>query len=671
MQAGAESISGQLLVSALTVEAAPDDTTKTTESVPGGIEAQICAGQWAEAEALLQGRSDSRERAFQLVAIDVLRLTLTGDHSLIPGCNKRCSRLQDIAAKDAAEAHKALNAEAEDPRSLLQRVTLQSKFSHPWCEASARVAALDDNSAAKQKLKEWRDSVGLLSFAELVKGALIFLDRPLSLVKVTKAVLAIRTSWNHCRRAQGRGRDGDGDGSEGGGGGNSEAGRRCEREDAAAVLVEGIFLLMLTKIPTHFRTVLKGIGFQADAEKALVLLDSVKKSDRVVCKMFAGTLRVLHFLLKSQQEYDSENVKCMAMATSEVESIVKEHPTWVLPLWLKSHVYRRQGRIKEAITLLNKAAEIVKDQTTKEGPMFSSYRLEFDHGFLLFTIREFQKSSSMIKPLVEPGSLFGAKVLAITVLASSCAFDTDTDDNGRKQRSIAQLDELSTTEPTRWGNIDKSIMKKYPTLQARNNKQLLYYEILYLFGHMKAYNPEMASKKEVAVAWLDEKLKALEKISSQLPIGTDALATLELTEENRAQVEERCTTLLLLGAVLGIKSSHVKAQELLQKLVDSCEKNEKIAEACEDSYFVGYAYYELGSICLKRKDLPSAKKYLHDASKLAKHGRSSFEHMLQYKCTGKRFGYSFVVLTSTGAGAIRALKQEEKRVKGMTKRASG
>mmetsp|Transcript_36520 Transcript_36520/g.58880 ORF Transcript_36520/g.58880 Transcript_36520/m.58880 type:complete len:574 (+) Transcript_36520:114-1835(+) len=562
----------------------------------------IARGELKRADDLLLNESGYLARCRRAI-VGVLRLVYSGDRNL---ADESIERL-DGAIDECSKAEPGLKSEytslSEKRRSFFQVISLQAKFSHPWCDGT--------ESNAGEVLGTWRDVVGMQSLMYLLKGFAQFGKHA-----YVKGALSLRSGWLLCRHV-----------------GNTPV-EGCG--DHTARMVKGIYLFALSNMPPFLQTVFKVIGFESDRELGLEMLRSCSEEGvEYEARTFSTIFVALHHLLMSQQEYKQDIKEHMNKAEDVIESELARDPESMLARLVKSHVIRRQGQTEHAMVIIDSITpQIVSEIEAIGRDDVHAYRIMYDRAVLHFVTSSYDQAINLLEPLVNDESTFGAKVLA-TGVASACYALNDPPDHMRSVELIEKMGDSGTL-----GQMDRSILLKKTTVLERESKHLLGYELLYIFGHFKCYSPVFAEgdQRELCLNVLSSKLVEIQKIGAVLGDVESFDASTLVDEEVQVQLEEKIACLLLSGGILALMGDLEPAKKSLDDLLFLYANHEikHFLRKQKDPYAPPWAMYELAAVHLRKGEKELAKKLLQKAQSLCQNTKNpfSFSHMLNYKCAG-------------------------------------
>jgi len=570
----------------------------------------IAGGDLQKADEILRGvKNEYYGAAVHFAVVNILRLILSGDKKMLEPTLERLTEAETMCSKASKEAESKFTQASEKGKGkgkgVMRMISFRSLFAHPWAE---NTISGDWDAEQIEALVEWRRVVGMHAFVYLFRAVALFGKR-----SNISGAFALRSAWLLARHAPNSPIEND--------------------EPQFAQMVKGVFLLMLSNLPPFLQKVFSVIGFQSDREAGLELLKNAKASREYEPSTFGTIVFALHHLMLSQQEYNSDIREHMNQAQAIMEEELRIEPKSVLAKLVFSHIVRRQGQLKLAMDLLDEITpKVIGEVTAFDDLDCHAYRMEFDRAMLHFVNFNFDEAIKLLDPLVVEESSFGAKVLATAVVISCLALKDEQD----TERIEKLTDEMHSGSDQ--GRMDQSILLKQKALKARNHKDLLGFEILYIFGHMKCYSPVLGVDPENNKKWLQERRAELLQLSEETEIVEPEDVNKAIKDAHHVDAEEYLAAMLICGHISGLLGELDKAGGFLAPLAESRTVYETVSQS-GDSYAVPWAMYELAAIKMRegpQQDWKKAKALLEKADKLAKSQKVqfSFSHMLSFKCQG-------------------------------------
>mmetsp|Transcript_2110 Transcript_2110/g.4024 ORF Transcript_2110/g.4024 Transcript_2110/m.4024 type:complete len:695 (-) Transcript_2110:123-2207(-) len=587
-------------------------THEKVEPLPKQVTPQACIskGDFVQAESLLgKGSKElSADALAQLGTIQFLRFVLSGDKKLAKEGVKRLSTAASSLSKAAALHASEYASKTQSKRSVFQVLSFQSNFSHPWSDEipKSKFASQEDEEQAGVELAEWRRLYGLSAVMQLFEAILLFNKHA-----YVKGVLSLRNAWLVCKHVQ-----------EG----------YIDNASHHAQLVKGVFMVMLSNIPPFMQTVFKTIGFESNKEQGLEMLEHCMKSPEFEPRTLGTTVIALHHLMLSQQEYNEGIREHMNQAQSLMDTLEAKDDS-IIAKFVKSHIVRRQGKIEEAVALVEHITPLVLQDIAKLEPEgMNAYRLEFDRATLHFVCLRFDEAIACLESLTDEKSTFGAKIMATCIMAACYAMKG----NQAKSRELLKVSKPEGSV----GKMDESMLHKCETLVKRKSQELWTYEYLYVFGHLKCYAPALTSTRANNAEWLASRKREIEAIRNKTKFKSieDLQAFRGSSDESMLDdFEEACACVLLSSNISALVGDLETAERELEALVKICSGpvfNQVFKQ--RDGYVGPWSMYELAAVKLRTGKPAEATTHLNRAIKRTKSNKNpfSFSHMLAFKCAG-------------------------------------
>mmetsp|Transcript_8764 Transcript_8764/g.15344 ORF Transcript_8764/g.15344 Transcript_8764/m.15344 type:complete len:624 (+) Transcript_8764:141-2012(+) len=571
----------------------------------------LSAGELSKAEELWEKSKAHKAHygcASRYAMANIMRLMLAGDRNLADACLDRVSKAEDLCSAASDAAQKKFSSLTSSGRSSIFSMLRTSSYSHPWSSNTTGNSYKAFSEEARSALAEWRRIVGMQALMYLFQAIALFMKH-----SQLKGALALRSSWLLARNAPQDPVDGD--------------------PAQFAQLVRGVFLLMLSNLPPFMQKVFSLIGFESDKEAGLAQLTLVCKSSEYEPSTLGTIILSLHHLMLSQQEYNDDIKEHMEQAHSAISKELARDPQSILARLVASHILRRRGELTTAMQILDD----IGPKATKEVDALGrsdihAYRMQYDRATLHMVGFEFNTTIELLEPLAAPESTFGAKVLA-TALLSACYAMKSEPDNER----AAHLIKVMGDEPD-LGRMDQSILLKQAALMRRTHKQLLGYEILYIFGHLKCYSPVLGKDREANLKWLNARKAEVLKIAQETGLEAPRDLLNVPKDANPVALEELAACTLVAAHISALCGDLATAEADLEALTQPKDADAALmaALAVNDMYAPPWAMYEMAAIKMRQKKFEEAKELFERSARLANNRKRpfSFSHMLSYKCAG-------------------------------------
>ncbi|GBG27046.1 Hypothetical Protein FCC1311_032692 [Hondaea fermentalgiana] len=588
-----------------------DPATAETNAVEQRAARHLSAGELSKADEVLEASGKTKSHygcAARYAMANVLRQILAGDRNLSDACLDRLNIAEELCSAAASEAQRRFSDAAAPPKSLSFLPGRGSPFSHPWSSSTSGKNFAKFSPVARRELAEWRRATGMQALMLLFRAVVLF-----SKHAQIKGALTLRSTWLLVRSAPQKPVEGD--------------------PAQFAQLVRGVFLLMLSNLPPFLQKVFSLIGFESDKEAGLEQLAQALQSQEFEPSTLGTIVLALHHLLLSQQEYNDDVRQHMATAHQTISEELSRDPQSVLSKLVASHILRRRGELEAAMSLLDDIAPLVMSEIAALGrPDIHAYRIQYDRATLHMVCFRFDTSIELLEPLASPESSFGAKVLATAMLSSCYAMKADPDFS----RALELVNAMG--QDVDLGRMDRSIMLKQTTLQRRAHRQLLGFELLYIFGHLKCYSPVVGKDREANLAWLAARRAEILAIARDTGLEAPRDLLRVPPGANPIALEELAACTLIIGHISALSGDLSAAEAGLDALARPKDADEALiaALAASDAYAPPWAMYELAAVKMRQKDYLTAKNLLERSQKLAKSSKRpfSFNHMLAFKCAG-------------------------------------
>ena len=519
------------------------------------------------------------------------------------------------ALKPSLDAHTAssslfrrMSRRASVVAPVLKKIGLTSD-AHPGLLKPSEIA----DAAQLTILDEYKRTQGYLAFSALLRAFATYATSGL-----LKALLCVRKSWHVVARSTN----------------NSESALDVP---TLLRLIEGVFMLGLSHASTFYATIFSRVlGIRANGALGVSFIQSCanarddKETPLIEAReevFFGHFALIAYFLLVSERVYDPNRIRDLKAAEKIVEDQLARHPKWILFLVLRSHVFRRLGRIDESVEALEVVAPVVETQLASlplEPPMSQSILLDFDRGALAFQRRDFPSAVKTLQPCVLSESTFTRKVLACALTAAAHGAMGDV------VESVKWLDIATDLERDTSFFFDSAFAFKIETLKNRPHKSLLQHELSYMLGHAFSFELKVseswAGGGAKAKHWLGTMRKELEAIvvSSEASVVYPEFPTTQTSA-----TEELLAAAFMDGVVAVCAGDWTFATKRFEFVLSNAER--KLPKKIQDPYHVGFALYELGCLEIRKGNYDSAKTRLASAKSKARKHNFSFAQLLEHR----------------------------------------
>jgi len=362
----------------------------------------------------------------------------------------------------------------------------------------------------------------------------------------------------------------------------------------------GTFLFLVGFLPSGITTVLSWVGFKADRDLGLKLLQLACKNSLIAGPAASTILSIYYLFIPRAFTKKGENLKEFKPI---MDNILQQFPNGSIFLFMAAHYYRKSGDIEKSMEVLDRAIESAQKAFNVVPTMYM-----FELSQSLIIMEKWEKASDLLgQVLQEKNKNFDLRGVATLELAV-CYLHM-----GREEEAISlacRLDEFTNKKSRndkyavlKYDAIKRTI-KRYGSNQQELNKELKiflhasHYELMYLRRDIANLS---ATRAQTMLTSFKSTTSEMANTSEDLQAACTVIEACLLSQIKKDETIEamlrRALTLNVMHDVQFLASANYELAELLyfrkyeEHTKESLKEIKKLLEAVDR--YKGYVMEEL------------------------------------------------------------------------------